>query len=81
MNIENGVLSISAERKRSHETKTDKMHSVERSYGRVQRRFRIPELADADHANAVYKDGVLTVSFPKLAQIKDGKRKLEIQRS
>eukprot|EP01038_Epipyxis_sp_PR26KG_P003977 gene3977-5699_t len=63
--IQDGFLTIKADRKCVHETNVNKMHSVERSYGKVQRSFSIPKNANVDNAEAKFKDGVLVVSFPK----------------
>lgn len=60
-----GVLSISAERKEVQETKKDKFHKVERSFGKVQRSIRLPKNADVSNAQASLKDGVLTVTIGK----------------
>lgn len=40
--VENNVLQINAERKVVHQDDTDTLHSVERTYGKVQRRLTIP---------------------------------------
>jgi HSP20 family protein len=76
--IEGQALVMKAERKHTHETKTDKFHSMERSYGTVQRRFVLPKTADLGHAAAKFKDGVLTVTVPKLAQLPPTSTKLNI---
>jgi HSP20 family protein len=79
LHIEKNNLVMKAERKHSHETKTDKVHSLERSYGTVQRVIRLPKNADMDKASTSFKNGVLTVTFPKLAHVAPEKRKLEIK--
>jgi len=40
-------------------------HRMERSMGRFQRRFRLPEGTEADKIKATVDHGVLTVSVPK----------------
>lgn len=65
VNVENGTLSISGERKVEKEEKGLKFHRVERSYGRFERTFSIPDEADADKITSEYKDGVLTVHLAK----------------
>lgn len=75
--VENKHLVIQAERKYVHEETKDKVHSMERSYGKVQRRFRVPANADIDHVTTVFKNGVLSLSFPK--KVKEANvRKLQI---
>jgi HSP20 family protein len=39
---------------------------MERAYGIFQRAIPLPQNVDADHAEANYKNGVLTVRLPKL---------------
>jgi HSP20 family protein len=71
-------LVMKAERKFVHEEKNDKVHSMERSYGTVQRRIRLPKNADMDAALTNMKNGVLTVTVPKKSGQKDGSRKLQV---
>jgi HSP20 family molecular chaperone IbpA len=75
--VENKHLVIKAERKYVHEEPKDKVHSMERSYGKVQRRFRVPANADVDHVTTVFKNGVLSLSFPKKVK-ETNVRKLQI---
>jgi HSP20 family protein len=80
ISINDDCLCMKAERKYQHEENTDRVHSMERSYGKVQRKIRLPRNADLDHAETNMRNGVLTVTFPKKAGIKgDGSRRLEIQ--
>jgi HSP20 family molecular chaperone IbpA len=65
ISVDNGMLTISAEKKVKHNIDTDITHTVERSYGKVKRRVSLPSDADADRASAKYRDGVLTISMPK----------------
>ncbi len=65
VNVENGVLSISGERKFEKEEKGKKYHRVERAYGSYYRSFSVPDDADAGKVNAEFKDGLLRVHLPK----------------
>ena len=47
INVENGMLSIFGERKSETEEKNKTFHRLERSYGRFERAFTVPEDADA----------------------------------
>jgi HSP20 family protein len=79
ISIDGRSLVMKAERKHVHETNTDKVHRLERSYGTVERRIQLPKNADLEHAETQFKNGVLTVSFPKLAALPaSGPRKLTI---
>src|SRR5436190_19955039 len=63
--VENGVLTISGERKFEKEEKGRKYHRVERVYGNFVRSFTLPDDADANKMNAEFKDGVLKVHVTK----------------
>ena len=68
--VENGVLTISGERKFEKEEKNKKYHRVERAYGRFARSFALPDNADASKVKAEFKDGMLTVHLPKSEKAK-----------
>ena len=67
VNVEDGVLSVSGERKTEKEEKNKKFHRIERSYGTFQRSFTLPDDADGAKVAAEFKDGVLKVHLPKNA--------------
>jgi len=71
--VENGMLTLKAERKFEDETTEGNYHRVERAYGSFHRSFSLPETVDADKIAASYKKGVLEVTLPKVevkAQVK-----------
>jgi HSP20 family protein len=63
--VENGVLTITGERKFEREEKNKKWHRVERAYGSFARSFALPDNGDAAKVNAEFKDGVLKVRVTK----------------
>jgi len=63
--VENGVLTISGERKFEKEEKKKKYHRVERGYGSFVRTFALPEDADANKVKAQFKQGMLELHLPK----------------
>jgi HSP20 family protein len=65
VSVENGLLSISGERKFEKEEKNKKYHRVERAYGYFSRCFSLPDAVDADQVKADFKDGMLTIHVPK----------------
>lgn len=65
VSVENGVLTISGERKSEKEEKGKKYHRIERSYGSFLRSFTLPEAVNADKVSAEFKDGLLSVHLPK----------------
>ena len=68
--VENGVLTITGERKFEKEEKDKKYHRIERSYGNFFRSFTLPDAADGSKVNAEFKDGVLQVHLPKSEKTK-----------
>ena len=73
-------LVIKAERKHVHKTGTDKVHSMEKSYGKVQRTFRLPPNVDSDNVQSKFKNGVLSITVPKVAPKPDPQgKKLKIE--
>ncbi len=63
--VENGILSITGERKFEKEEKGKKYHRIERSYGTFTRSFGLPEDADTEKVEAKFSDGVLHVQVAK----------------
>jgi HSP20 family protein len=63
--VENGVLSVTGERKFEKEEKNRKYHRVERSYGSFTRHFAVPDDADDSQVSAEFKDGILTIRLAK----------------
>jgi HSP20 family protein len=62
---ENGVLTLSGERRQQEEQKDEKFHRVESYYGNFSRTFALPDVIDEDAIKAESKDGVLTIHVPK----------------
>jgi len=77
LKIEDGRLTIEAERKRPEWPKEAELHLSERSYGRMHRAFELPDNAGQENIKAVYKDGVLEVTVPKRPESKPVKIKVE----
>jgi len=63
--VEDGMLTLSGERRQKEEQKDEKLHKVEGFYGSFSRSFALPEGIDADAIRAACKDGVLTIHVPK----------------
>ncbi|MDH5624832.1 MAG: Hsp20/alpha crystallin family protein, partial [Nitrospira sp.] len=68
--VEDGVLTLSGERRQEKEEKGKKYHRVERSYGSFVRSFSLPESVDESGVKAEYKDGVLSLHLPKTEKVK-----------
>lgn len=67
--MDKNVLTLKGERK--SETKEDgaKFTRVERRYGSFERRFTLPESANAEGISAAGKHGVLEISIPKKPEL------------
>jgi HSP20 family protein len=63
--LDEGMLTISGERKQKTEDNTEKLHRVESVYGKFSRGFTLPDNADAASIRAESKDGVITVHVAK----------------
>lgn len=68
--IDEGVLTVSGEKKFEFEKKEKNFHRVERSYGSFHRSFTLPETVDAEKVQANAKNGVLTITLPKIEAAK-----------
>ena len=70
LEVKDGVLTISGERKAEHEEKSEGYYRVERAFGHFSRSLTIPDGVDADAIAADFADGVLEVRIPKPAERK-----------
>lgn len=60
-----GVVTISGEKKMEKETKENNYHRSERVYGSFTRSFRLPSPIAGDKVKAEYQNGILTLTLPK----------------
>jgi len=70
ISLESNILTIKGEKKQEKEEKSKNLHRVERSYGSFQRSFTLPMTVKSDKIDAVFKDGVLSISLPKAEEAK-----------
>ena len=68
--VDNGVLTVTGERKQEKEEKGKKFHRVERYYGSFSRSFTLPDNVDKTKVKATFKDGMLTLALPKTEEVK-----------
>ena len=66
LDVHDGLVSLKGEKRAEKEEKGDTWYFRERSYGAFSRAFRLPPDADGDKAAASMKDGVLTITVPKV---------------
>jgi HSP20 family protein len=65
IHVHEGRITISGVR-RERNAPCEQYHRVERGYGSFSRTFQLPAPVDADRVTADLRDGVLTVTCPKL---------------
>jgi HSP20 family protein len=70
VHVEDGVLTISGERRQEKETKQKKYHRVERSYGSFLRTFTLPADVDTMKIQSKFADGMLQIVLPKTGEVK-----------
>ncbi|MCL1823895.1 MAG: Hsp20/alpha crystallin family protein [Oscillospiraceae bacterium] len=79
IDIEDGLMTLSAEHKSENEEKAGEGSYIrrERRFGSFKRSFNI-ENVEAEKIEAAYKNGVLTVTMPKKGEQETKARRLEI---
>ena len=77
--VQDGVLTLSGERRQEKHTENEKLHRVERTYGSFARRFALPENADEQGIRAESRDGVILIHIPKHKVEQPQPRQIEIQ--
>jgi HSP20 family protein len=75
--VQDGTLTITGERKAEHESRERGWYRIERSTGSFSRSLTLPEGVDPDGIDAEFDRGVLTVRIPKPAERKP--RRVEIK--
>jgi HSP20 family protein len=74
--VQDGTLTISGERRAEHESHERGWYRIERSFGSFSRSLTLPDGVDADACSARFENGVLEVSIPKPEERKP--RRVEI---
>lgn len=78
VNFEDGLLTVTGERKFNDEKKEQKYHVVESYYGKFSRSFQLPEHVDGTAIEAQFENGILLISVPKVEE-KVVKRQIEVK--
>jgi HSP20 family protein len=63
--VDDGMLTLSGERRQQEQQDDEKFHKVESYYGSFSRSFALPDVVDQAAIRAESKDGVLTIHVPK----------------
>jgi HSP20 family protein len=77
--LEDGTLSVNAERERRQEVSDDRFYRFERRHGSFQRTIGLPDGVKEEDVSADYKNGVLEVHVKKPAQAQP--RRIQIGKS
>jgi HSP20 family protein len=79
VSVDNGVLTIAAERRESSREKLDKGLHSEFRYGSFVRQVRLPAGTSPEVVSATYRDGVLEIRMPR-PSAEAASRRIQIQR-
>ncbi len=79
--LDEDTLVLSGEKKAEEEKKDGEWYRVERNYGSFHRVIPLPSEVDGEKAKASYKNGVLTITLPKLPEEKATKKTISINAS
>ena len=78
--LENGLLTISGEKKNELETGEEiNVFRNERSFGKFERKFQLPEDINPDKITAKFENGLLKISIDKLIPEKPKERIIEVK--
>ena len=78
VDINNGQLTISSEKKEEKEDKEESYTRKEFSYTSFSRSFFIPDNVDAEKIKAKYEDGILMLDLPKKEITKVSKKEIQV---
>jgi HSP20 family protein len=81
VNLAGDVLTIQGQKKTEKEEKNGGSYYTERRFGSFTRSLRLPFEVKDEQVDANFKDGVLTVRFPKPAELQRSVRKIEVKAS
>ena len=78
VNVADGIVSISGERKLEDEKESDNYHYRERRYGSFSRTFNLPETVNEEDISASFKNGILSIELPKQELVLPKERQIKI---
>ena len=77
--VQDGVLTLSGERKQQKVEEQEKIHRIERFFGSFARRFALPDNADEQGIRAESRDGLIVIRIPKQRIVEPQPRQIQIQ--
>ncbi len=75
----NGMLTISGEKRQESGDSRQDVHCTECSYGAFERSLSLPEDVDAENIEANFRNGILTISCPRSESSKQSRRQIRIE--
>lgn len=78
INLEQQLLTISAEKKNEIKAENEKQIRNEYSYRSFKRSFTLDEKMDGTHIDAKYVNGVLTLNLPKKEEVKPAIKEINV---
>jgi HSP20 family protein len=81
ISMQDGTMVVRGEKRLAKEEKGENFYFSEREYGTFQRSFRLPADAKVDDIAADFRNGVLTVTIPKIVAPPPEMRKVPIRSS
>jgi HSP20 family protein len=78
VSITGDMLSLKGQRQDPETVEPEHYFRGERWAGRVERVFQLPIPVQADNVKASYRDGVLTVTLPKVEEVKAKEIKIDV---
>jgi HSP20 family protein len=79
INLDNNLLTVSAEKKSETENQNEKVIRKEFKFQSIKRSFTLDEKVDAENIVAKYLNGVLTLNLPKKAEVKASVKEISVQ--
>ncbi len=79
ISLDNGMLTITGERRMEKKDESEKQHRIESFYGRFSRTFAVPDDVDEAKVSADSKNGVLYVHLPKSKTRAAEPKKISVQ--
>lgn len=78
VDVHNGRLTIHGERSREEKSEEGQFRRYEKSYGRFERSFQLPQNVAEDKVQARFENGVLEVFVPKVEAAKPKSVEVEV---
>ena len=79
LSVSSDALTVKGEKKSERKEEQKGYHLSERSYGSFYRTIPLPPGAEADKAEAEFKNGILTVRLPKSPEVQANTKKIEVK--